>query len=310
MKFVNWITVPLITCACWSAVIGCSDDEPANSGGSGGKAGAGGSSGRSGTGGKGGTGGSAGSAGSDAAAESGNDGDTGTDGGDAGVAKQCVEECSHDDDCAIPGSDAGTSNYVCREKRCADPLEYCAADADCLAFGSQWKQACDAGNPCPQAQQVCVNIGGGQGRCARRAWLPDAGPDGGSQCNFIVPDLISIPALDDSGAVEVCGHKSNSSCNLETKVCYLRCESSDECVFPGAGSSCDTLTGRCRCVKDGDCNAPGVSKCNLTTGRCECASDDDCKAVTEHKACVSGQCGCSNASACTKTFSGTTETCK
>jgi hypothetical protein len=126
---------------------------------------------------------------------------------------------------------------------------------------------------------------------------------------------VIFPALDGSGNVNVCGDTSEV-CHPVEKICIQGCTGNVSCTGTGVGTRCNTTTRLCECTGDGECTAQGVSRCNLTTGRCECASDNDCRRADggairpERDVCVAGVCSCSSASACVRSFVGTTESCQ
>jgi hypothetical protein len=293
-------------------------------GGSGGMTGSGGSAGRGGTNGSAGssgtagdasagtagTAGSAGTAGADSSAgtagAAGSDAgidssvDTGTDTGadtgpDAAAARMCVERCEDDDDCRV--GDAANSGFVCRSNRCVSTQLHCTtSDAECIPGASNWTVACPAGT-CPGPILICIDIGGGVGRCAI--------PEGSAAC-AAQKAVFPMPRFGDGGMVNVCGDNTKR-CDTATKTCRAGCNVDNDCP-PGSG--CNTTTHLCGCRNDTQCTGrPGVSACNEDTGLCECTQHSDCDAV-EGDVCVNGQCGCSGISACSKFFDGTTETCE
>jgi hypothetical protein len=271
--------------------------------GRGGTGGSGGSSGESGAGGQagGGEGGAVGGAGA-AAGESGAGGagavageggaggatheaGAGGAGGDAPVetATFCSYGCETTADCAT----SGPTEYECHptRQRCEDPGVSCDVSSDCLAFASFWFLTCTSSDDCTPAEE-CVAVGG-RGYCAFVA------VDG--SCSF-PPTVVSAPRFVDGTPVDVCG--SDTGFCDPNHTCQMGCATNDDCTAElGAGSVCNTTTHECGCTASTECTGPGVSVCNPATERCECAGDDDCALVPNRPRCVSGVCGCSDASA-------------
>jgi hypothetical protein len=238
-----------------------------------------------------------GTAGSDAGSDAGNDAPSDTS--DAAAAGECIERCTTDNDCRK--NDAGSAGVGCRDNRCVSLSTYCAStDADCVPEASGWGTACSASSPCPAVPptQVCINIGGGVGRCALQ--------EGSGPC-ALLPNIASMPKLDGSGNVNVCADTSNR-CNPTTHTC------TPDCTINGCptNTACNTTTKRCGCTSSAACAPrPGTPSCNTATGACECATDTDCNAANvDGDVCVNGKCRCSGISACIKSFDGTTETCE
>lgn len=260
--------------------------------GSGATSGAAGASG-SGTGGFGGT----------TAGMSGAGGTAGGGGGSAGGGplRTCGERCNTNTDCRVFSLDYG---YVCNPSthRCERFAEPCRNSVECLPANSFWIFACSTDMDCFFfSDDLCVDVGG-VGRCARLA--PSA-----NGCQSPNDDEIMMPRFGAAGSVLVCG---NASLTCSEGACIPGCSSNADCTPDRNGSVCDTNARLCRCVSDGDCGGPGVSRCNTASGRCECSDPRDCAEVPNANACTAGRCGCAAVSACNdeRTFSGTTYVCE
>lgn len=265
----------------------------------GGEAGAGGGAGTAaGEGGEGGTGAVAGEGGAGGVTH---EAGAGGEGGDAPVetATFCSYGCETTEDC----STSGPTEYECHptRQRCEDPLTGCDVSSDCLAFSSFWFFTCASSEECNSGEE-CVAVGG-RGYCA---FLPDEGT-----CLF-PPTIVSAPRFVDGTPVDVCGSDAGY-CDPD-HTCRAGCATNDDCSTAlGVGSVCNTTTHQCGCTDSTECTGPGVSVCNPTTQRCECAIDDDCALVPNRPRCVSGVCGCSDATAdcAASPFAGAAEaTCR
>jgi hypothetical protein len=219
----------------------------------------------------------------------------------SGAFRACAEQCNGDADCRVFSLDFG---HRCNTstRRCERFAEPCRSSVECIPEASAWIFSCMTDADCFFfTDDVCVNAGGGVGRCAR---LP---PSGG--CIEPNTDEVTLPRLGASGNATVCG---NTSRTCSEGKCLPGCSTDAECAPERNGSVCDTQARLCRCVRDQDCGGAGVSRCNTATGHCECASDQDCSEVPNSNVCSAGRCGCSGVSACNaeRTFSGTTYVCE
>jgi hypothetical protein len=209
----------------------------------------------------------------------------------------CIEECTADADCTINGADAGLK---CEDGRCTGSAGGCTQDQECVAQFSGWAMACTGQDGCPG--QVCIDIGGGEGRCA-------SPPNDFLKCEDIGMAEIMMPVIEGGMEVAVCG---NTDYECRDGACVNPCESDDECAnIPGL-PKCNVATGQCECSSDDDCTASGVdglSVCKTTF--CGCGSDEDCGSSPNADVCNDGVCGCSGDAACTtKVFDGTSIACK
>lgn len=210
----------------------------------------------------------------------------------------CQEECSVDADCMEMGMDLG---FTCSEGRCTSDSGKCTGDIDCQVQLSGWVTTCAAQAECPG--QVCIDIGGGQGRCATP-------PSDFIMCETLMQKEIQAPPIEGGADVTVC---ANTDYTCKDSVCQNPCESDTDCSMLPGFPHCDTGTGACQCTSDEDCkatNSPVSSVCH--DGFCGCGKDEDCAGATNADVCTaSGFCGCSDATVCTtKAFEGTKLVCE
>jgi hypothetical protein len=254
-------------------------------GGTGGVAGGGGSAGATGgaAGGGGTAGGAAGSAGS--AGASGGSAGSGPDAAAFGV---CKETCTTSADC-------GTGN-VCQLGAChaANTFsEKCSADADCIAEASAWTVPCTSTANC-SANFVCVDTGGGVGKCAALSSAPFC---------VIQPATFDMPKIDGTGNIEVCGDNAGLLCHPVKKTCETPCAAAiPDCVAHPSLKAC--VNGFCGCGSNANC-ASGY--CDTATGICGCDASTDCP--SSNPTCSGNKCGCNGVGECTKQFTGTTLSC-
>jgi hypothetical protein len=230
----------------------------------------------------------------------------------------CAEHCAADGDCTLMGMDLG---YTCKEGVCAGG---CTDDASCVVQFSGWITDCAAQAECPG--QVCIDIGGGVGKCATP-------PSDFVMCEAFMQVEVMFPAIEGGMDLTVCANTSYT-CNADSGQCENPCNDNTECMLNVAHPSCNTDTGICECTADSDCMGamlPGYVKCNAgvcgcgadadcagvasgtkctAQGFCGCASDAECTAANGDT-CYDGLCGCSSDATCTaKVFDGTSQMCE
>ena len=160
----------------------------------------------------------------------------------------------------------------------------CNTDDECMPAGSFWGPPCTSDAGCSAGTQACV-AAGGVGWCALLADSPCFSGTATTVTKFGSSDQVSVCAVPG-----VC----------QRHACATTCAVDDDCLFLGAGPTCNTTTHFCGgCATDFDCFAAGVSHCDVPTGTCQCASNADCSAIPGTDTCVNGTCGCSSASLCT-----------
>lgn len=167
----------------------------------------------------------------------------------AGGALACAPICDDDASCG-PGTRciAGRCVGWALRDRCTVDLEcatvrsICARDADCAAG------------------EVCVDPGGGVGRCA---WVPDEGV----ACERFGTEL-DVARLEDGAPVRVC---VDGGATCRGGSCTDACESDASCGRPGA-PWCDAVRGECVCRSDDDCVGPSGGRCveGVCVGGLEC----------------------------------------
>jgi len=219
---------------------------------------------------------------------------TGTVDPTAGDGMYCQEACNVDEDCFVGGVD---STLDCVDNRCTgEPPPGCTDDGQCVATFSGWALDCAAQADCPG--QVCIDIGGGVGKCA---FSSDMIP-----CTPPAVDAM-YPAIEGGMDFAVCANQ-DYTCG-DSGQCENPCESDGDCVVPGYGK-CYVDTGICGCASDADCSGDSP-KCT-DRGFCGCAEDANCTAAGTGDVCNDGSCGCSAASACTGTpvFDNTMYVCE
>lgn len=196
---------------------------------------------------------------------------------------RCEPLCQGDDDCTIDGADMG---FRCIEGRCAYPP--CEDDARCVADLSNWKKPCAGDGECG-AEERCIDIGGGAGRCALR-------PGTFACADFGLQELMR-PALAGGEQVVVCG---NPDAVCEAGECRAPCAGDEACAPEMGHPTCEPGSGRCVCTSDQDCvdsKLPGFVACE--GGRCGCRTDADCEGGANVDACYAGACGCASDQTCT-----------
>lgn len=228
----------------------------------------------------------------------------------------CQEACGSDADCFKFGVDNGDA---CVRDRCGPG---CSDDTQCVVKFSYWAVDCGGPDNCPN--QACVDVGGGQGKCAQV-------PSDQLSCADLEQSEVMFPLVG-GGSALVC---ANTLYKCDGGLCDSQCTSDAECLTPGLGK-CDLATGKCACVDDAGCMAANFStpKCS-PLGFCGCGSDDNCTGSVNTPTCTpeafcgcetdaqcvasqlgdtctEGRCGCSAASACmgTKLYDGTEFVCE
>lgn len=238
----------------------------------------------------------------------------------AGGGDVCQEQCAADGDCTLMGMDSG---FKCVDKLCQ---LLCTDNNSCVVqySGFAFAMDCAAQADCPG--QVCIDIGGGVGKCATP-------PSDFFMCNTI-PGFADtmFPSIEGDMDLTVC---ANSNYECLDGQCKDPCAADSDCsLIPGL-SKCDTGSGDCVCADDagclaanpmtpvcqasGFCGCADDSNCSGDTpkctadGFCGCAEDANCTASGFGDVCnANGVCGCSDASACTgtKSFDGTAFACE
>lgn len=228
----------------------------------------------------------------------------------------CQEACGSDADCTMFMADNG---YKCVRERCGPG---CDDDMTCVAKFSYWAVDCNGPGTCPN--QVCVDIGGGQGKCAA--------PSATNDCAVSNQKAVMLPTVG-GGMESVC---ATTLYKCDGGLCDSQCASDEDCLTPGLGR-CDTGTGQCVCVDDAGCMAANLStpRCSplgfcgcgsdencsgsqflatcMPDGTCGCKTDADCVSAFVGDTCTDGKCGCSGAEACgvvSKSFDGTEFVCE
>ena len=236
----------------------------------------------------------------------------------AGDGMFCQEQCAADGDCALKGTDIV---YKCTDGRCVGG---CADDIACVELFSQWIMDCASQGECPE--QVCIDIGGGVGKCATE-------PSDFVMCETFMQEEVMFPPIEGGEPLTVC---ANTSYECKDGNCINPCESDQECTLIPGQSQCNLDTGACTCADDAGCMAanPMTPKCTdagfcgcaedancagspntpvcTDSGFCGCAEDANCTAAMTGDTCYNGSCGCSDASACpaVTTFDGTMYVCE
>ena len=200
-------------------------------------------------------------------------------GGVVQIAKQCKFECGDSTDC---GDMYGGALDECNPDNslCEKPLSVCQDNEDCIPVTSGWTATCDV--TCTGGR-VCVDVLG-VGRCAI--------PVGGGCATGTEPQ--PWPRHGASGEVTVCQDVSG---RCDRGLCKANCATAGCAASPDLGDRC-MPTGLCGCNTSADCTGDGVSVCNTSAHVCECAGNQDCANVGGADVCVSGHCGCSDASVC------------
>lgn len=220
------------------------------------------------------------------------DGTGSTGDGDGGF---CQEQCMNDGDCTVSGVDSG---FVCERGRCVGSGDGCSGDDECVAQLSGWVVVCESQIECPG--QVCVDIGGGEGRCA-------TAPSDVVPCETLLQEEAEYPPIEGGEPLTVC---AQTAAECRDGACRLACTSDAACVSPSA-PVCDVESGDCVCATDAHCEGvPGASVC--VEGRCQCSGDADCEDVDNGDVCSDGACGCSSVRACggDPVFDGTEQVCE
>lgn len=211
----------------------------------------------------------------------------------------CQEQCAADMDCTVLGM---PSSLTCKDGRCAsDAPSGCADDNACRATFSGWATACATQAECPG--QACIDIGGGEGRCA-------VVPSEFVMCAAFMFSEIQMPVIEGGMDLTVC---ANTEYVCEDMVCRNPCEDNLSCDMAAGHPQCNAGTGDCECTSDDDCknsNVAGFAVCK--GGTCGCGVDADCMGAPNADVCTKdGFCGCSDASVCTmKAFDGTMSVCE
>ncbi len=215
--------------------------------------------------------------------------------GTPGELMRCTATCTADNDCTLDGMDIG---FTCVEGECGFPA--CTTDEACQQLFSGWSEPCTMTAGCLMGE-ACIDIGGGEGRCAT-----EAGP--GFACGDFGLAELTKPAVE-GGDVTVCG---NTDATCTDAACTSPCKSDADCPVEQGAPHCALDTGECRCSADAECQAtlqPGFNVC--LDGRCGCSGDADCAGGTNVDTCVAGSCGCSSTAACTDpVFDHTTQVCE
>ena len=222
-------------------------------------------------------------------------GDASTGGGSGSNAQFCLEECKVDGDCKSMGMDLG---LTCQAGACTGSAGGCTENFDCTILLSGWQIPCSPQTPCPPGQ-ACIDIGGGEGRCASTP-TPDLPCTVLQQSEYQAMTLDGMP-------VTVCANTDNE---CRDNTCVNPCESDADCTFPDL-PKCNTNTGQCECSSDADCKTEGRPVCKTTF--CGCGVDADCQGPNNPNTdtCYDGACGCGSDTTCTtKSFDGTTISCK
>jgi hypothetical protein len=182
---------------------------------------------------------------------------------------------------------------VCRPPPCSD-------DAACILTLGGWTSPCTEQAACSEGH-ACVDVGGGEGRCATT-------PSMDLQCIDLGLDERMLPAIEGDMNLTVCG-VTTASCDAGT--CRSPCTSDATCPAQLGHPTCEQATGECICTKDRDCQdtmKPGLIAC--LDGRCGCRSDMDCTGGTNVDTCIAGACGCSETATCSvQIYDGAVQVC-
>lgn len=257
-------------------------------------------------------------AGTDSTVDPTEDPPTTTDPTGGSAAMYCAESCAADGDCKLMGMELG---YTCNAGTCENK---CASDATCQATYSGWT-ACVAQADCIIPGQVCVDIGGGVGKCA-------SPPSDVVPCATLMQSEVMFPTLEGGMQTTVCAN-TNFTCN-DDGACENPCELDTDCMLVPGTPSCNVGTGKCECGSNADCEATMVAGANVCdagvcgcaadadcvdaaggtrcsdNGVCGCAADSECTFPNADK-CYDGACGCTDSASCTQpVFDGTTQECK
>lgn len=206
-----------------------------------------------------------------------------TEGAPATEVLRCESLCDVDADCRLGGEDLG---FRCLDGVCGYPP--CTSDAQCVAELSNWRRPCAVKGDCA-AEETCIDVGGGDGRCALAP--------GALQCGDFGLSEMMRPAFVGGEARTVCG---NPQAICAAGECVAPCTSDDTCAPEMGHPHCDLQARACVCESDQECVAaavPGFAAC--LDGRCGCRTDADCKGGTNVDVCYAGVCGCSSDQACT-----------
>lgn len=210
--------------------------------------------------------------------------------------KVCTERCVSDSDCTINGMDI---DFICEDSRCTgDP---CADDDDCVATFSGWITDCAQQADCPG--QVCIDIGGGIGKCATP-------PSDFIMCETILQQEVQRPLIEGGMSVVVCA-TLDYECHPDLHLCTNPCESDADCNEYVGYPLCNAATGICECTSDSDCQLAGSGLTACQGGVCGCADDNECFNLNNSDTCYDGVCGCADDGVCDfKTFDGTDLACQ
>ena len=185
----------------------------------------------------------------------------------------CEEQCEVAMDCVRLDVDAP---YTCLDGRCVDAggKKSCSSDGQCQAAQSGWDLPCDLPMDCPcdgqmacEYEERCIDIGGGEGRCASLVMEGAPCVDGLA--------VTQMPLLDIPGSVTVCGSVLFA---CDQGGCRDFCYDDEGCAKKMPGHPvCVAQTGVCACTSDAQCEASGLpGRVVCRDGRCGCADDGDC----------------------------------
>ncbi|AKF11180.1 hypothetical protein [Sandaracinus amylolyticus] len=162
----------------------------------------------------------------------------------AGGALACAPIC--DDAASSDGSTACSPGTRCVAGRCVGWAlrDRCTVDLEC----GTTRSICGTNDDCAVGE-VCVDPGGGVGRCA---WVQDPGV----ACDGFGMEIDLAP-IAGGAAVRVCV-EGGATCRGGS--CSEGCESDAQCTRPGA-PWCDAVLGECVCRGDEDCVGPGGARC-------------------------------------------------
>jgi hypothetical protein len=165
-----------------------------------------------------------------------------------GGALECAPLCAAGSEC-----DEGSR---CIAGRCVRPADRdrCTSDLECGVV----RTFCGSAADCAEGE-VCVDAGGGEGRCALV-------PDPGVACaTFGAEEVALAPIGGSAEPMRVC---VDGGARCAGGSCVEPCTSDLECTRPGA-PRCDVVAGECGCAADVDCVAPDASRC--VAGACVAA---------------------------------------